>query len=124
MIFIHLGILMSREPVQQQTIVLECIGYTTVTQRQRDNYPMQVQCWSTVNNAGTTLNQHWFIAMCLKNVFLYSERSQSCNTQSPNVCLGSGRLNSAPHMVTLHHIQVGLSSWKGGIWLTYKPSDS
>ena len=26
---------------------------------------MQVQCWSTVNNAGTTLSHHWFIAMCL-----------------------------------------------------------
>ena len=37
--------------------------YPYTTLRPRDNVPMQVQCWTTVNNAGTTLSQHWIIAI-------------------------------------------------------------
>ena len=50
------------------------------TQRPLDNYPMQVQCRSTVNYAGTTLSQHWFIAMCLLCI-LRSCQSCICSTQ-------------------------------------------
>ena len=36
-----------------------------LTQLAWDVDPMLVQCWSTVCDAGPTLNQHWFNVWCL-----------------------------------------------------------
>ena len=31
----------------------------------QDGYPMLVQCWASVYDAGPTSNQHWITLLCL-----------------------------------------------------------
>ena len=81
------------QTVQPQTIIPECIGYTT--QRPQDNYPMQVQCWSTVNNAGKKNESPLVHTQIAVSPVLVQHRSVHC-------CLGL-------HMVPcLGLIEVGL----------------
>ena len=46
-------------------------------QRTRDVYPMMVQCWPTVYDAGPTLNQHWFNVTCLLGMRTYRPDTRS-----------------------------------------------
>ena len=48
-----------------QICLVNCSSFLIASQQTRDIEPLLVQCWSTVYDAGPTLNQQWLNVSCL-----------------------------------------------------------
>ena len=54
-----------RIPSRNNKIALKAMAAAVASQRLRYTDPTLVQCWTSVCDAGPTLNQHWVTASCL-----------------------------------------------------------
>ena len=102
-----------KDPSSEVNIIVIRLNHLQVgTQQIRDVQPMWVQCWASIGDDGSILNQHWL------NVSCFLGKSWCCNSKGPGARRNSDLWNMQLTWITATYLSRWLKHVSNIYWLS------